>query len=225
MMLHRFHLLLVDDHETIRFTFRLALESDDYQVDTASSVAEAWAKLEQRYYDLLILDLRLGMESGLTLLAGIRAHDIQTPVLVMTAHGTTEDAVEAMKLGAVDFLSKPLEPVQFRATVSEILQRHLPSRDKAPAAGDKTYEQQIVEARHALNCRDFAAARRYLTRALQLNSHSADAHYLYGSMLELSNHPEKAGRYYHRALQLYAEYSFARLPISPRSETRVAAAH
>ena len=224
-MMHLFHILLVDDHETIRFTFRLALESDGYNVDTAGSVSEARAKMEQRYYDLLILDLRLGMESGLTLLASIRAHDIQTPVLVMTAHGTTEDAIKAMKLGAVDFLSKPLDPVQFRATVTEVLQRCLPSRDKAPAAGDKTYERQIVEARHALNCRDFSAARRHLTRALELNSHSADAHYLYGSMLELSNHPEKAGRYYHRALQLYAEYSFVRIAASPEAEPHVATSH
>ena len=224
-MMHRFYILLVDDHETIRFTFRLALESDGYNVDTAGSVSEACVKMEQRYYDLLILDLRLGMESGLTLLASICAHDIQTPVLMMTAHGTTADAVEAMKLEAVDFLSKPLEPVRFRATVAEVLQRHLPSRDKAPTAGDKTYERQIAEARHALNCRDFAAARRHLTRALELNGHSADAHYLYGSMLELNNQPEKAGRYYHRALQLYAEHSFAKIPVSPGAELPVVTSH
>lgn len=216
--MHCFHLLLVDDHENIRFTFRLALESEGYDVDTAGSVSEARAKMEGRYYDVLILDLRLGAESGLTLLSGLRANGIETPVLMMTAHGTTEDAISAMKLGAVDFLEKPLEPVRFRAVVAEVLRRRLPSPDKAPAAGDKTYERQITEARHALNCRDFAAAHLHLARALELNSHSADAHYLFGTMLELNHNPDRARRYYHRALQLYAEYSFAKSPLPPRTE-------
>ena len=215
--MHRSHLLLVDDHENIRFTFRLALESDGYDVDTAGSIPEARAKMEGRYYDVLILDLRLGAESGLTLLSGLRANGIETPVLMMTAHGTTEAAVSAMKLGAVDFLEKPLEPVQFRTVVAEVLKRRLPSPKKAPIAGDKTCEHQITEARHALNCRDFAAAHLHLARALELNSHSADAHYLFGSMLELNNNPERARRYYHRALQLYAEYSFAKTPLPARN--------
>lgn len=215
--MHRFHLLLVDDHENIRFTFRLALESDGYDVDTAGTIAEARSKMEGRYYDVLILDLRLGAENGLTLLSGLRAEGIETPVLMMTAHGTTENAVVAMKLGAVDFLEKPLEPVQFRAAVAEVLRRRLPSPDKAPAVGDKAYTHQIVEARHALNCRDFAAAHLHLTRALEINSHSADAHYLFGSMLELNHHPERAKRYYHRALQLYAEHSFAKSPLPARN--------
>ncbi len=223
--MHRFHLLLVDDHENIRFTFQLALESEGYDVDTAGTISEARAKMEGQYHDLLLLDLRLGAESGLTLLSGLRANGIDTPVLMMTAHGTAKDAVEAMKLGAVDFLDKPLEPVRFRAVVAEVLERRLSSHGKAPAAGDKTYTHQITEARHALNCRDFAAAHLHLARALELNSHSADAHYLFGSMLELNHNPERARRYYHRALQLYAERSFARVPLSPRNVTGAGHAH
>ena len=207
--MHSFHLLLVDDHENIRFTFRLALESDGYDVDIAGSVAEAKAKIAQRCYDVLILDLRLGVESGLKLLAGLRADGDDTPVLMMTAHGTTEDAVAAMKLGAVDFLTKPLEPVRFRAVVAEVLQRRLSSNEHGHVPSREEYERQVSEARHALNCHDAATARPHLARALELNSHSADAHYLFGVMLELNHDPDKAKRYYHRALQLYAEQSFA----------------
>ena len=209
--MHSFHLLLVDDHETIRFTFRLALESDGYDVDTAGTISEARAKIEQRCYDVLILDLCLGRESGLGLLAELRAQGVDTPVLIMTAHGTTEDAVASMKLGAVDFLIKPLQPVQFRAVVAEVLRRRLPSEDHAHATTTREeHSRQISEARHALNCRDANSARLHLARALKLNSHSADAHYLFGTMLELHQDPDKARRYYHRALQLYAEQSFAR---------------
>ena len=211
--MHSFHLLLVDDHENIRFTFRLALESDGYDVDIAGSVAEAKAKIAQRCYDVLILDLRLGVESGVELLAGLRADGDDTPVLMMTAHGTTKDVIAAMKLGAVDFLIKPLEPVRFRAVVAEVLQRRLSSDDHGHAPTRDEYERRISEARHALNCRDVTAARLHLARALELNSHSADAHYLFGVMLEMNNDPHKAKRYYHRALQLYAEYSFAKAPL------------
>ena len=208
--MHTFHLLLVDDHETIRFTFRLALESDRYDVDTAGTVAEARVKIERRCYDVLIFDLCLGTESGLELLAKLRLEDIDTPVLIMTAHGTTQDAVASMKRGAVDFLIKPLEPVRIRAVVAEILRRQLPSKDHVHATTSREeYSRQISKARHALNCRDSTAARLHLARALELNSHSADAHYLFGVMLELNHDPDKATRYYHHALQLYAERSFA----------------
>ena len=73
----------------------------------------------------------------------------------------------------------------------------------------------MIAARHALNCHDLAAAHLHLARALELNNHSADAHYLFGSMLELNHNPERAKRYYHRALQLYAEYSLASRPLPP----------
>ena len=211
--MHSFHLLLVDDHENIRFTFRLALETAGYDVDTAASLSEAQARMEARCYDALILDLRLGAESGLALLTRLRADHIDTPVIMITARGTAQEAVAAMKLGAVDFLTKPLEPTQLRAVVAEVLRRRLPASDEAHPALRETYERQILEARHALNCRDVSAARFHLARALELNSHSADAHYLYGSMLDLSNHPERAKRYYNRALQLYAERSFAQVPL------------
>lgn len=207
--MHDAHVLLVDDHENIRFTFRLALESERYDVDTASTVAEAVARIEARYYDLLVLDLRLGVESGLELLAGARADGIETPALMMTARGTPREAVAALKLGAVDFLEKPLDPASFRAAVAKVLRPRLSTPD-APSTGVGPGEGRLViEARHAINCRDFTTAHLHLARALELNSQSPDAHYLFGLMLERSGHAEKAGRYYRRALGLYAERSFA----------------
>ena len=207
--LHNAHILLVDDHENIRFTFRLALESEGYDVDTAGTVAEAVAKIEERYYDLLVLDLRLGVESGLALLAQARVDGIETPVLVMTAHGTARDAVAAMKLGAVDFLEKPLDPTSFRAAVATVLRPRLCGSVGPTEAGQPDEKRLVVEARHSINCRDFTTAHLHLARALELNSQSPDAHYLFGLMLERTGHPEKAKRYYRRALGLYAERSLA----------------
>ena len=215
--MHSTHVLLVDDQENIRFTFRLALESEGHDVDTAGTVAEAAAKIEERCYDLLILDLRLGVNSGLELLAGARADGIETPVIMMTAHGTAKDAVSAMKLGAVEFLQKPLDPTSFQAAVAKVLRQRLPDSD-APVEGSHSLDRRlVVEARHAINCRDFTTAHRHLARALELNSQSPDAHYLFGLMLERTGHAEKARRYFRRALQLYSERSFAQQAVRPPS--------
>ena len=68
-----FHILLVDDHRSIRFTFQVALEAEGHVVDLAASVEETLTKTQRHHYDLLILDLCLGAESGLKLLADLRA--------------------------------------------------------------------------------------------------------------------------------------------------------
>lgn len=199
------HLLLVDDQENIRFTFGLALKSDGYDVDTAGTVAEARALVEKGAYDGLILDLRLSAESGLQLLTDLRAAGVDTPTLMITAHGTLAEAVSAMKLGAVDFLEKPLQPITFRAAVAQMLNRR-PAAALHPETGDRS----IVEARHAINCRDYASARLHLAHALEADGESADAHYLFGLMLERTNEADKAERFFRRALQLYSERSLAK---------------
>lgn len=206
-----FHILLVDDHPSIRFTFQMALEAEGHAVELAASVEETLVKTARRRFDLLILDLRLGMDSGLQLLAELRTRGVDSFVLMMTAHGTVADAVGAMKLGAIDFLQKPLDPSRLRAAVVDIIERQcvVANAAKAAAPPAESYQRQIIEAKHALNCRDFDAARRYLAGALEIDDHSADAHYLYGVLLELNHKRDDARRYYKRALDLYAEHSLA----------------
>ncbi len=212
-----FHILLVDDHRQIRFTFQVALEAEGHVVDLAASVEETLTKTQRHRYDLLILDLRLGAESGLKLLTDLRARGVDSSVLMMTAHGRVADAVEAMKLGAIDFLEKPLEPSRLRAAVVDIIAR---SRATAATANQlkgsaaDSYARQIVEAKHALNCRDFATARSHLACALELNNASADAHYLYGVLLELNGKDHDARRFYRRALDLYAGHSLAQAQLA-----------
>lgn len=210
-------LLLVDDHENIRFTFGLALKSDGYDVDTAASVGEARALIARGGYDGLILDLRLGAESGLQLLTDLRGAGIETPTLMITAHGTFAEAVSAMKLGAVDFVEKPLQPITFRATVAQMLNRRPPAAaGRLEILDPETCGAQIVEARHAINCRDYTAARLHLAAALEIDGESADAHYLFGLMLERTNEASKAERFFRRALQLYSDRSLAKSSARPR---------
>ncbi len=83
-----------------------------------------------------MLDLRIGEDSGLDVLASMRQAGVQTPTLMITAYGSIRNAVRAMQLGAIDFLEKPIEPVALRKIVAEILDRHQPrtvrSRSRQP---------------------------------------------------------------------------------------------
>ncbi len=97
--------LVVEDEEKLRRVVELQLKTAGYEVEQAGT-AEAALKLADRA-DVIITDLRLPGLSGLELLQNLRSQDQRTPVIVMTAFGSIETAVEAMKAGAVDFLPKP----------------------------------------------------------------------------------------------------------------------
>jgi two-component system, NtrC family, response regulator AlgB len=114
--------LIVDDELNIRKTLRVALESMRHVVDEATGIAEALKAVERHRFDVALVDLRLGSDSGLDLLAEITRRDPRTAVVIITAHGTIDTAVEAMRRGAFDYLPKPFTPVQVRA-VLERLQR------------------------------------------------------------------------------------------------------
>src|SRR5271157_3061760 len=98
-------ILVVEDEEKLRRVLELQLTSAGFEVEKARTAEEA-LKVADRA-DLVLTDLRLPQMDGLELLAAIRRQNSQTPVIVMTAFGTVETAVEAMKAGAADFLLKP----------------------------------------------------------------------------------------------------------------------
>jgi two-component system, NtrC family, nitrogen regulation response regulator GlnG len=101
-------LLVVDDESIIRHSFHKALTSAEVEVLTASTVAEAWAAVERERPDVIVLDLQLPDGSGLDLFDRVRASDPRRPVVLISAHGTTEIAIEATKRGAFDYLTKPV---------------------------------------------------------------------------------------------------------------------
>ncbi len=103
------HILVVDDERMIRWTLRSALEDAGAHVDEAASLGEARRRLDEEWPDLVILDLRLPDGDGLEFLAELRTTDLDIPVLVITAHGSVEGAVQAMRLGANDYVVKPFD--------------------------------------------------------------------------------------------------------------------
>ncbi|HHJ07496.1 MAG TPA: response regulator transcription factor [Anaerolineae bacterium] len=118
-------ILIIDDEENIRFVLERALRRAGYVLDSAANGAEALQKLNNAAlpYDLLILDLQMQPVDGLPVLQAAIEQDPDVIVIILTAHGTLESAVEALRLGAFDYLFKPATPEAIRRRVSEGLQK------------------------------------------------------------------------------------------------------
>ncbi len=119
-------LLVVDDEPDLRTLYELTLLREGYEVESAAGVDEAWQLLEQRgtaSYQLVITDMRLPDGSGLDLLRRIDEAGRGEKAVVITAYGSPENAVEALKAGAYDYLTKPVDLRQFRAVVASALGR------------------------------------------------------------------------------------------------------
>lgn len=125
-------ILLVDDEAAILRTFRYCLEDEGYDVASASSAAQAEALLHRQVFDLCFLDLRLGEDNGLDLLAQMRIQAPWMRVVIITAHSAVDTAVDAIQAGAADYLVKPCTPDQLRlAAAKQIEVRTLAARLEA----------------------------------------------------------------------------------------------
>ena len=113
--------LVVDDEPDLLTLYELTLLRAGHEVDTAASVAEAWERLSERVYRLVITDMRLPDGSGLTLMQRLEQARRPERIIVITAYGSAENAVEALKAGAFDYLTKPVDLRQFRSVVSGAL--------------------------------------------------------------------------------------------------------
>jgi len=117
------HILIVEDKENLRLMLTAAVERMGFTVDTAEDGRQAQAKIKQRRYALILTDLRLPKGSGLEILTCSRELDDAIPVIVMTAYGTIEEAVSAMKNGAFDFIQKPLDLDHLRLLIGRALEQ------------------------------------------------------------------------------------------------------
>ncbi len=195
-------ILIVDDETNVRLNFRMTLETEGYEIFDASSGEAAVQLLAKHTFSLAILDIRMPGMDGLELLAKMREYEIKVPAMIVTAYSDVPNAVKAMKLGAIDFLQKPLRPEDLRRIVTEILTRHA-GQDDTPA---ETFSAHIVAAKRSLNLRAFAKARLHLVKALELNAKSAEAFNLAGVLAEVLEDYDKAKKYYGQAIKLSKNY-------------------
>src|SRR5581483_214250 len=116
--------LIIDDELDIRESLRTLLELEGYEVEVACTGEEGMAKVGERAFDLLLLDLALPDRDGLEILADLRAQDPALSVIMITAYGTVENAVRAMQSGAANFIQKPWDNEKLLADVRAAVARH-----------------------------------------------------------------------------------------------------
>ena len=130
-MTTQYSILIVDDDHNMGLSLSLILEKEQYRVATAANADEALVQLKSKDYDLMFLDLNMPGMPGIDLLAEVNKRHPLMPVLILTAHGALESAIQAVRLGARDYLIKPVEPVVILSRVREILaEREQPTRTR-----------------------------------------------------------------------------------------------
>ena len=116
------NILVVDDDPTLLELLRMRLESADYAVTTAQKEEEAITAVTGQVFDLSIVDLRLGQADGIILMEEIHSIMPAMPIIILTAHGSIENAVEAMRKGAYSYLTKPFEPQDLLFQIEKALE-------------------------------------------------------------------------------------------------------
>jgi two-component system phosphate regulon response regulator OmpR len=123
---HRSHILAVDDDDRLRDLLKRYLSREGHDVTTAKDAASARKLMATMTFDLVILDVMMPGEDGLSLLKSVREKKSDTPVILLTARGQASERIEGLKLGADDYLPKPFEPEELALRIGSILKRAAP---------------------------------------------------------------------------------------------------
>ncbi len=197
-------ILIVDDEKNIRLTAARALEAPDMSVRSAVNAEEALQILPEGF-DLMLLDLRLPGMGGLELLRRLREGGAGIPVVIVTAHGSVESAVDAMRLGASDFIQKPFAPDELREVVRRVL-----GRARLRETGLSDPEALFELAKDAVAHRDLEAALALLKRSIAADPGRARVFNLLGAVREMRGEIDEARRTYRAAVGLDPGFEGAR---------------
>jgi DNA-binding NtrC family response regulator len=187
--------LIIDDEKNIRLTLSKCLSFIDVEAEEAINGEEGLEKIKSNTYDIIFLDLKMPGMNGIEVLKKIKEEKPDTSVVIITAHGTVDSAVEAMKLGAADFMQKPFTPQEIREIVEEIL-----SRKDLNATVLETPDSYLQYAKDLITKRDYDGAVIYLKKTIEIDSSKAEPYNVLGAVMEIKGEYEEAKRQYKAAL-------------------------
>ncbi|MFH1135357.1 MAG: response regulator [Pseudomonadota bacterium] len=190
-------ILIVDDEKNIRLTMSQSLEPLEFPIRTAVNGEEALRMLGEGVFGLVFLDLKMPGMDGLEALRRIKDGWPKTRVIVITAHGTIESAVEAMKLGAVDFIQKPFSPGEIRELATRVLEREALDEKNAD-----DYFSLIELAKRHITDRAFSVARDAVRKAIAADPGQPEAYNLLGALLEIKGDWLEGQKFYRAALEI-----------------------
>lgn len=198
-------ILVVDDEKNIRRTVTMALESLDYFVHTAFDGKDAMVQLEGDEYDLILTDLKMPGMDGMELLQNATEKYPNIKVVLISAHGTVDNAVEAMKLGAVDFLQKPFTPKELRQVVYNVLERETVCEEQ-----DSEFDKAFELAKYQASKRQFDRATASIKQAIGCDPSRPEAFTFLGKLQETIGETQEAIKNYRVAIDLDPTYQPAK---------------
>ncbi|GLI36212.1 sigma-54-dependent transcriptional regulator [Desulforhabdus amnigena] len=190
-------ILIVDDEKNIRLTMSQSLEPLGMPVETAVNGEDALQKLREKQFGLVFLDLKMPGMDGMEVLHRIKEKWPKMQVIIVTAYGTVESAVEAMKIGAADFLQKPFSPSEIRELAAKVLERE--ALDEESATG---YLTLVELAKRHISDRNFDTALKFTQRAIAADPAQPEVYNLYGALLEIKGNRLEAQKFYRAALDI-----------------------
>ncbi len=193
-------ILVVDDEQSIRLGIKLALsQSSDWEIDTEASPSTALKLLKSKHYDAMILDLRMPEMDGLTLARMQSDQGIFCPTVLSSAFANTDIVLSAILVGIVDFMTKPMDLTELRATVQHLLWRHRRfSNLHINEIKELSLNNQYECAKYYLQQRNRVQAKQILLDLLEQKM-DENSELLLGIIAELEKSYDLAERYYTEA--------------------------
>lgn len=140
-----YHILVVDDESGMRELMEIVLGNDGHRVTSVATIDDATACLEEQPIDVLLTDMRLGADkgAGLQLLTWVQEYAPHVPAIMITAYGSVESAIDAMKRGAVDYLSKPFQNDEVRMVVRRAIEQRDLARENVALRKDQAHRGKL----------------------------------------------------------------------------------
>jgi len=217
-------ILITDDESGIRLMLRTALESDGYAVTEASNGREALEAIKANTPDLMVLDLNMPVLDGMAVLEHMKslAGVARPRVIILTAYGSIPSAVKATRLGALDFLEKPIAPRELRQAVRSVLNE--PELDSPPDVVVDVpggYELVLSRIRKLLRLAEYETAMSLLMKAAdRQDQQSAEYFNLLGVLYEAQRKWRLAQKCYDKAITADEHYQPARINLRRLLELR-----
>lgn len=144
-MSNKLSVLLVEDEENLHDALKLNLELEGYEITSAYDGNEALQKIEQEYFDLIIMDVMLPGIDGISVTENIRLQNNEVPILILSAKNTSADRVFGLKKGADDYLTKPFNLEELLLRVQKLIEKNKKMQDKDFVGDTYTFGKNIID--------------------------------------------------------------------------------
>jgi len=190
-------ILVMDDAKNIRMMISKCLTLEGYEVETVDNGYDGINCIRESYYDVVILDIRMPELSGTEVLKIIKGLSNDVNVIIVTAFPTIKNAVDCIKMGALDYLRKPFTPDKIKGYVKSIIDRKY-----VTDLDTDNYEQALQYAKKCIKTENYDEGIKYLKKSISISIEDAEPFNLLGNVFELKDDINSAEKYYRIALQL-----------------------